>query len=277
MALRLAALGLIAAAALLGQDPALESLSLASARVRDAAVSMPEGTYAPRKQLTDLHLALRDWIESRLPKTKAELDAGLPLLTRSLTADLAGAGLLAGDDFKYGTITGIELSRPAEYPEALLATTSAGAGRGPDDRGNRPAVLTRSCTTSEGCWNGIGYALYRLGPGNSSAVRLHDGQETIYCWEHQIRLKPDDFLLELQGACIDPSILIRAHVLHYKVGEDGAVRVDPVALQPRDFVDEWLTRPWEEMAAWSSANAREELKKWHAVLHSASDLIGDFG
>jgi hypothetical protein len=312
MSVRLAALGLMAVTALLGQDAALERVSLASARVREAAANLPEFADAPRKQLTDLHLALRDWIESRLPKTKAELDAGLPLLQQSLTADLARTGLLGGDDFKYGTIAEIKLSRPPEYPEALLAIASVGAGGGrdeavylydwsdgnpvrklesipdanvgvwaaidfstADDRGNRLAVVTRFCTHCEGCWSGMGYTLYRLGRGSAPGARLRSGDEFVYCYNYEIKMKPDDFLLEFPGFGIDTNFLMRTHVLHYKVGEDGAVRIDPVAYEPRDFVDEWLTRPWDEMAGWSSANAREELKKWHGVLHSDT-VLGDF-
>jgi hypothetical protein len=49
-------------------------------------------------------------------------------------------------------------------------------------------------------------------------------------------------------------------------------RVDPVALSPRDFVDEWLTRAWNESAAWSASPA---LQQWHRKLH-ADFVAGDF-
>jgi hypothetical protein len=130
--------------------------------------------------------------------------------------------------------------------------------------------------TCVSCWNGIGYTLFRLGPGTAPATILQSGDRGIYyCHDWNIRLKPDDFLLELPGRSIDVGILIRTHVLHYRVGKDGAVRTDPVALQPQDFVDEWLTRPWDEMASRSSASNLEQLEKWHGVLHS-DIVLGEF-
>jgi hypothetical protein len=36
-------------------------------------------------------------------------------------------------------------------------------------------------------------------------------------------------------------------------------RIAPLAVDPRDFVEEWLQAPWNEAAAWSE----RELRKWH--------------
>jgi len=40
-------------------------------------------------------------------------------------------------------------------------------------------------------------------------------------------------------------------------------------LNPRDFVDEWLTRPWDESANWS---ASASLQQWYRKLHA--DWVG---
>jgi hypothetical protein len=51
--------------------------------------------------------------------------------------------------------------------------------------------------------------------------------------------------------------------MHYNIGSDCVQRIDPVALQPQDFVHEWMTRPWGEMQSRSS----DGLEKWHKFLH----------
>ncbi len=51
-------------------------------------------------------------------------------------------------------------------------------------------------------------------------------------------------------------------------------RIDPVALQPQDFVDEWLTHPWPEMESRSAGASRDKLEKWHNFL-SGDFVAGD--
>ncbi len=59
------------------------------------------------------------------------------------------------------------------------------------------------------------------------------------------------------------------------MNDSAAERVDPVALHPSEFVDEWLTRPWPEMESRSEESEREELKKWHE-LFAEGFLSGSF-
>jgi len=54
-----------------------------------------------------------------------------------------------------------------------------------------------------------------------------------------VKLTPDDFLLELSAEAVEGGFR-RNYVLHYRIGDTGANRIDPVALQPQDFVHEWL-------------------------------------
>ena len=92
---------------------------------------------------------------------------------------------------------------------------------------------------------------------------------------YQLRLEPGELLMELRDRSIDGGIHNRAHVLHFKATGSTAERIDPVALQPQDFVDEWLTRPWPEMESRSAASGGDKLKKWHEFL--AGDFVaGEF-
>lgn len=74
---------------------------------------------------------------------------------------------------------------------------------------------------------------------------------------------PVDVLIEFTQASIGNDV--REAVRHYLIKGDQVRRVDPVALSPRDFVDEWLTCPWNESATWS---ASPTLRQWHRKLHT---------
>jgi hypothetical protein len=80
---------------------------------------------------------------------------------------------------------------------------------------------------------------------------------------------PVDVLIELTVGSVDVGIHNREAVLHYLIEGDKVRRVAPVALSPRDFVDEWLTHDWQASAAWSTSEA---LHSWHRKLHA--DWVG---
>jgi hypothetical protein len=72
-------------------------------------------------------------------------------------------------------------------------------------------------------------------------------------------LKPDELTVE----SVELGLPIRTHIRRYKVG-DSVRRIEPVALSPRDFVDEWLKRPWSEMEPLSTP----ETAAWHSRLYN---------
>jgi len=80
-------------------------------------------------------------------------------------------------------------------------------------------------------------------------------------------------LIEFTQSSIDDGVHNREGIRHFLIEGDQVRRVDPVALSPRDFVDEWLTRGWDESAVWSESPT---LRHWHAKLH-ADFVSGEFG
>ena len=76
---------------------------------------------------------------------------------------------------------------------------------------------------------------------------------------------PVDVLIEYTKMSIDLIVHNREAVRHYLIDGDRVRRVHPVALSPRDFVDEWLRSGWDESAIWSASPA---LQKWHRKFHS---------
>jgi hypothetical protein len=76
-------------------------------------------------------------------------------------------------------------------------------------------------------------------------------------------LTTSEITLEFQSCCSEQNLTNRTVVLKHKIDGDRVVRVDPVARNAQDFVDEWVRRPWNEMQSWTAKDSRARLEKWH--------------
>lgn len=131
-------------------------------------------------------------------------------------------------------------------------------------------------------WHPVYCRVWRIEPSgpklliDDSAVAYLRGQTYAVGSIAQDRTKdnaPVDVMIEFTEASVDVMVHNREAIRHYLIDGDHVRRVDPVALSPRDFVDEWLTRGWNESATWSVAPG---LQQWHRKLH-ADWVGGDFG
>jgi hypothetical protein len=103
---------------------------------------------------------------------------------------------------------------------------------------------------------------------------LLDLSEGAYLGMHdppiQGSVGPGDVLVEYTVASMEQS---RPEIRHYVVDQDKVARVDPIALGPRDFVEEWILRPWAEIARWTEPGARAKMQRRHRARHEASQFI----
>ena len=77
-------------------------------------------------------------------------------------------------------------------------------------------------------------------------------------------------MIEFLDSSVDGGVHNRSHILRYSF-EDGVKRVEPMAFQPQDFAEEWLTRPWSDMQIHSGPTTQH----WHAKLH-ADFVLGEY-
>lgn len=113
------------------------------------------------------------------------------------------------------------------------------------------------------------YRAFRLGP-DLQAGPLVDGDEGAYISEDppiKGSVTQSDLLVEFRMSSIDALVHNRAAVRHFKLDADKPKRVNPLALSPRDFVDEWLNTDWRETAFWSESANRRSTREWHSKLH----------
>ncbi|HNY41987.1 MAG TPA: hypothetical protein PKJ41_16410 [Bryobacteraceae bacterium] len=76
----------------------------------------------------------------------------------------------------------------------------------------------------------------------------------------------DQALVEAMTSSLDAAQLTRTVLHHYDFDDGKALRIDPVALRPADFADEWLGMVWEEAQRWSDPANPETLRTWHTKL-----------
>jgi hypothetical protein len=131
-------------------------------------------------------------------------------------------------------------------------------------------------------WHPVYYRVWRVEPSGGSKL-LIDGSEIAYMpatysvgsisGEEAGGDGHIDVLIQCAKRSIDATAVVRDTIQHLLIDGDKVRRVDPVALKPRYFVDEWLTRDWSESTNWS---ASPTLRQWHKRLH-AGFIAGIFG
>jgi len=149
----------------------------------------------------------------------------------------------------------------------------------PYSKANDYVVLTLGsqpwCSSN---WHQVYYRVFRLGP-DIQARPLVDGTQSAYLGAHdppiQGSVALNDVLVEFTVGSIDGGVHSREAIRHYRIDRDEVKRIDPLALSPRDFVDEWLTHVWKEAVFWSESPNRRSMREWHQRLHKGL-ISGEF-
>ncbi len=257
-------------------------------------------------QLRAVHLALRDWIESRLPQTAASM-GDLKDLEAALKAEAAEALGAPSDDSVPGYVQ-LEFRRLPELYDTLFVVAGASVDCGddeavymyyfnaqgrtrvfedrpgnnlwytnaalelsePDSQGQRLLVTHYVTTQCASTWMDTAYSAYRLSGRNDAAERLLSGHHSFWLGNDgpEFVLSPAGLTIEFLDASLDAGIHNRTQVHRYSFS-GGVQRLDPVAFQPQDFVEEWLTRPWSEMQSRSAPGTAEEHERLYSDSPSA--------
>ncbi len=117
-------------------------------------------------------------------------------------------------------------------------------------------------------WQTLRYQVHRV---SGTSNRLTSLSSDIYIGGPEYTLFADSntFTLQYQAAQrLDPGILLRTHIQKFRVNEAAVDRIPPLALQPQDFLAEWLSLPWEEAKQWAAPG----LQPWHLQLLQRDDV-----
>jgi hypothetical protein len=255
-----------------------------------------------------VHAALRDWIESQLPKNTHSLQGELARLQDSLSQQLVDAKLSVRIPPKKNIDPGydrvaVRLKIMPEVPDTLvvsagvrssagdeedqavyvyrfdsigrtriIADTGRGLGRAklevskPDSLGRRLVLIYRIFPSLRGLsWASMSYAIFRMKQPRAAEL-LVSSDHGFWRDEHDpiFVLKPDQLIIErLDGFLYEPDTHRRTNIIRYSFA-DRVGRIEPMALQPKDFVEAWLTSSWVEMQSRSTPATQ----RWHEKLHA---------
>ncbi len=123
------------------------------------------------------------------------------------------------------------------------------------------------CTSN---WRPVFFRIWRTRIDGSDPKLLVDRTVNAYLGSHDIPIQGSigrkDALIEFSTGSIDTDLGSRPSIWHYKLHGDTAERIDPIALNPGDFVEEWLTTPWSQIRWRTQAANRLALKRLHGRL-----------
>jgi len=153
------------------------------------------------------------------------------------------------------------------FPQTLYAVliSRSNYDKGADRSEHLVLTLGRDpwCTSN---WHPVYYRLWQTKSSYREPKLLLDEREDAFVADYppiQGSVGPSDVLIEYTVGSIDGGVHSRREIRHYVVNEDKIERVDPIALSPRDFVDEWVHHPWAESSRWSEPGVRAALRTWH--------------
>ena len=116
-------------------------------------------------------------------------------------------------------------------------------------------------------WHDVYVRLWSVNSSRLETNLLLDKSEWAFLGAHDVPVLGSigrrDALIEYTVGSIDLGGVSREAVLHYSLTPDKVERIDPVALSPRDFVEEWLAEPWEHSRLRSQYSALAVLEKAH--------------
>lgn len=151
---------------------------------------------------------------------------------------------------------------PQHLDEVLVSAPSQHVGR---------LVLTLGefawCTST---LQSVSYRLWRLAKDGGEPRLLLDRTELNRLTDRRSirgRLDPPDVLIEFDAPSLDSMVYSLPQPRHFRIEGDRVTRIDPIALDPRGFVEQWLSSGWSDSASWSDAAEQAGLRPWHARLH----------
>jgi hypothetical protein len=134
-------------------------------------------------------------------------------------------------------------------------------------------------------WSGYDLDLIQpSGTGESQHVLVHRNSTYVrFDVDPTMKLELGGFELRLQTGQLDLEYMTRLGIYRYRVIGDSLQRVQPIALNGKDFVDEWLQSDWSDAIHWSATTHLGDLQNVHAEVakriapKSGDDAVLSYG
>jgi len=151
----------------------------------------------------------------------------------------------------------------------------------PDKETDDRLVLTlgseRGCISN---FHDVYFRLWRANPARQQPTLLLDRAEYVYLGRHDPPIVgsvgESDASIEFTTTSLDVGVHSYQTVRHYRIDGERVLRIDPIALSPSSFIEEWLKSDWAESAQWHASHPLASLEHWHRKFHAAfGEYIGD--
>lgn len=147
----------------------------------------------------------------------------------------------------------------------------------PDESGHWYVVAHNIMAWCSSTWSSIRYAVLRPTSDPLKPAVLMSRSDGMW-WGNEdfgsLVVWRNDFDLRFHSNSIDSGVHNRVWIRHYTITDDMVKRVQPVAVSPRDFVDEWIISSWRDASAWSSPRSLDQLRQMHGTLHRLNHHFG---
>lgn len=114
-------------------------------------------------------------------------------------------------------------------------------------------------------WSGFDLDVLEPDKGKEATkVMMHTNEGNVRDEiEPRMKRTSDGFELRLEVGTVESAVMTRAGIYRYHVANGQIARVQPIAKNGRDFVDEWLQAPWSDAQKWSAQEQLAVLEKKH--------------
>lgn len=138
-------------------------------------------------------------------------------------------------------------------------------------------LATTSAPWCSSTWSTLRYYILKPGENNVAFKKEYPiwlGNEDSVV----LKASPRGFEVRFTSHSIDPDIHHRTYIHHYKIDRDTISRGYPVALTPRDFLDEWVSSPWVEASKWCKEKDCRSFQSIHELFQKLqTDSVLSFG
>jgi hypothetical protein len=96
--------------------------------------------------------------------------------------------------------------------------------------------------------------------------------------EPRLKATADGFELRLEVGTIESIVMTRMGIYRYQLVDGQLVRAQPIAMNGRDFVDEWIQEPWALAGKWSADTAplrsvHEQFYGWRTAPYDEKTFV----
>jgi hypothetical protein len=126
-------------------------------------------------------------------------------------------------------------------------------------------------------WSGFDLDVIKLGSANNpQQLLLHrtEGYNRGADEAAAMRKTAQGFELRVRDMSLDfETVFVKPVIYRYRVSDNQVRRVQPIAVNGRDFVDVWLQSKWTEASEWSSNENLDALKNEHLKFEAQRSSI----